>query len=181
ALRRPPIIAPGGGAPNRACSASSSSVAGRSVRWMVKLQPSLSVSALAAARGVAGGAKALAELVGLGSDLAAVTRDPRVVLRLPGFGAAGRDGAGAFRLDELDAAGIGKCLLAGIDDLHGVTMRAGGGELRKRGANLCHGTPEIRDHDDLGQRRRREGWRQARTLGHVMQYCIRQLVQHVAA
>ena len=34
----------------RACSASSSSVAGRSVRWMAKLQPSLSVSALIAAR-----------------------------------------------------------------------------------------------------------------------------------
>ena len=50
ALKRPPIIAPGGGAPNRACSASSSSVAGRSVRWMVKLQPSLSVSALISAR-----------------------------------------------------------------------------------------------------------------------------------
>src|SRR5262249_26860770 len=49
-LRRPLTIAPGGGAPRRACSASSSSVAGRSVRWMVKLQPSLSVSARISAR-----------------------------------------------------------------------------------------------------------------------------------
>ncbi len=48
--RRPLTIAPGGGAPRRACSASKSSVAGRSVRWMVKLQPSLSVSARISAR-----------------------------------------------------------------------------------------------------------------------------------
>ena len=75
--------APGGGAPMRACSASSSSVAGRSVRWMVKLQPSRSVSARISAR----------------------WRATRVaIVRLPGFGAAGRDRAGAFRLDELDAA-----------------------------------------------------------------------------
>src|SRR4029078_8870310 len=84
--------------------------------------------------------EAPAEPVGLGSDLGAVTRDPRVVLRLPGFGAAGGDGAGAVGFDELDAAGIGKGLLGGIDDLHGVTMRAGGGELRKRGANTRTGT-----------------------------------------
>ena len=48
--KRPLTTAPGGGAPSRACSASNSSVAGRSVRWMVKLQPSLSVSARISAR-----------------------------------------------------------------------------------------------------------------------------------
>ena len=110
-VTRPPLAAPGGGAPMRACSASSSSVAGRSVRWMAKLQPSLSVSARISARWL---------------------RDARLVIRLPGLGAAGRDRAAAFRLDELDAAGIREGLLRRIDDLHGVAVRAGRRELRER-------------------------------------------------
>ncbi len=73
--------------------------------------------------------EAPAEPIGLGPDLGPVARNTRVVLGLPGFGAAGGDGTAAFRLDELDAAGLGKGLLSRIDDLHSVTMRAGGGEL----------------------------------------------------
>ncbi len=58
--------------PMRACSASSSSLGGRSVRWMVKLQPSRSVSARIAAR----------------------WRASRVaIVGAPGFGAAGGDAA----------------------------------------------------------------------------------------
>ena len=114
---------PGGGAPMRACSASSSSVAGRSVRWMAKLQPSLSVSARISARWRA-------------------TR--ALVVGLPGLGAAGRDRAAAFRLDELDAAGIREGLLGRIDDLHDVAVRAGRGELRERLAHLRDRAPEVR-------------------------------------
>ena len=61
-----------------------------------------------------------AEPIGLDPDLGAMARHPGFVLLAPGLGAAGRDGAGAFRLEELDAAGIREGLLGRIDDLFGV-------------------------------------------------------------
>src|SRR5215475_4444693 len=60
------------------------------------------------------------EAVGLRTDLVAVACDARLVVGAPGLGAARRYGAGAFRLDELDAARIRKRLLGGIDHLHDV-------------------------------------------------------------
>src|SRR5258705_13716992 len=68
--------------------------------------------------------KAPAELVGVGPDLAAMARHAGIVFGLPGLGPAGCDRFAAFRLDELDAAGIGKRLLSGIDDLHHVAVRS---------------------------------------------------------
>ena len=159
-LKRPLTVVPGGGAPSRACSASSSSVAGRSVRWMVKLQPSRSVSARISAR----------------CRATRVSYSP--------FQASARPAvmrAGAFRLDELDAAGIGKGLLGRIDDLHDMAVGAGRRELRERLAHLRHRAPEIRHHHDLGERRGRKGRRQARPLGHVVHDRVRHLVEHVAA
>src|SRR5690348_11571277 len=47
--------------------------------------------------------EAPAELVGLGADFRAMTRDARLVFMLPGLGAAGGNRARAFGLDELDA------------------------------------------------------------------------------
>ena len=95
-------------APMRECSTSSNSLAGRSVRWTAKLQPSRSVSA---------------------RICRAVARHQALVVVAPGLGAAGGDAAGAFRLDEFDAARIGEAFLGRIDDLHDMAMRAGGGEL----------------------------------------------------
>ena len=83
----------------RSCSLSRSSVAGRSVRWMMKLQPSRSV---------------------FGADFGAVALDARRIIRAPGLGPARRDGAGAFRLDEFDAARIREGFLGRVDDLHDV-------------------------------------------------------------
>src|SRR5215470_7131208 len=44
--------------------------------------------------------------VGLQSDFGAVAFDARRVVLAPGLGTAGRDGAGALRLDEFDAPRI---------------------------------------------------------------------------
>ena len=144
--------------PMRACSASSSSLAGRSVRWMAKLQPSRSVSARMAAR-------------------CRATR--RLVIGAPVLGAAGGDRAAALRLDEFDAAGIGEGLLGRIDDLHQVALRAAGRELRDRRADLVDRAPQVGQHHDLGERRRARsraaGWR-ARSrscmqrLGHAVDH-----------
>src|SRR5262249_57324267 len=61
--------------------------------------------------------EAPSEPVGLGADLGAMALDARLVVGAPGLGAACRHGAGAFRLDELDAARIREGLLGGIDHL----------------------------------------------------------------
>ena len=125
--------------------------------------------------------KAPSQPVGLRPDLGAVARNPRFVIRLPGLGTSDRDLAAAFRLDELDAAGIRKGLFGRIDDLDEVTVCSGHRELCEGGANFRHGAPEVRHDHDLGQPGRRKGRRQARALGHVMDDRIRHLVEHVAA
>ena len=76
--------------------------------------------------------EAPAELGGLGADFVAVAREPRLVVGAPVLGAAGGDLAGAFRLDELDAAGIGEGLFRRIDDLDQMALRAVAGKLRQR-------------------------------------------------
>ena len=119
---RPLTAAPAAGRPCGHAERARARSAGRSVRWMAKLQPSRSVSARISARWRA----MRASIVGA-----------------PGLGAAGGDRAAAFRLDELDAARIGKGLFGGIDDLHHVAMRAGGRELRQRAAQFADRAPEV--------------------------------------
>src|SRR5262249_56184112 len=85
--------------------------------------------------------EAPAELVGFGPDFRAMTRDARLVFSLPGLGAAGGDGACALRLDELDAAGIGKGLFRRIDDLPGMAMDPPCPHLPARAAPLRHPPP----------------------------------------
>ncbi len=108
------------------------------------------------------------ESAGLGADLVAVQREPRGVVLRPALGAARRDHAEALGLDELDAAGIRERLFGGIDHLHHRAMRAGAGQARERGFDLRDRRPEIRQHDDLGERGRHEGRRQAQPVGIVM-------------
>ena len=103
-----------------------------------------------------------AEPVGLSADLVAVAVHTRGVIGAPGFGAARRDAAAAFRLDELDAAPIRECLLGRIDDLHHVAMGAAAGELRDRAAHVADRAPQVGEQHDFGERRGRKIRRQAR-------------------
>ena len=146
--------------PMRACSAISSSLAVRSVRWMVKLQPSL---------------------LGLDADFVAVALQPRLVVGAPVLGAAGGDLAEAFRLGELDAAGIGEGLLGRIDDLNQMALRAIGGKLRQDGADFLDRAPQVGQHHDLRQRRRRKAGRQAQPLGRIVDHGLGHAVDHGAA
>ena len=146
--------------PMRACSASSSSFAGRSVRWMVKLQPSRSVSARISARWRASRA---------------------CVVGAPVLGAAGGDLAGALRLDELDAAGIGEGLFRRIDDLHDMALRAVAGKLRQDRADLLDRAPQVGQHHDLRQRAPARSRRQARALGRIVHDGLGHAVDHGAA
>ena len=97
---------------------------------------SASSSSLAGAVGAVDG-EAPAEPAGLGADLVAVALQPRLVVGAPVLGAAGGDLAGAFRLGELDAAGIGEGLLGRIDDLDEVALRAVG----RKAASGSRGCP----------------------------------------
>src|SRR5689334_18350366 len=74
--------------------------------------------------------KTPAEPVGFGADLGAMALDARLVVGAPGLGAARRDGAGAFWLDEFDASRVGKRLLRRIDHLHHVAIGVARRELR---------------------------------------------------
>src|SRR6185437_16664859 len=67
--------------------------------------------------------------VGFGANLRAMVRHYTLVVVAPCLGAPGGDAAGAFRLDEFDAARIREAFFGRIDDLHHVAMRAGGREL----------------------------------------------------
>ncbi len=146
--------------PMRACSAISSSLAGRSVRWMVKLQPSLAVSARISSR----------------------WRSSRaLVVGAPVLGAAGGDFAEALRLGELDAAGIGEGLFRRIDDLDEMALRAVAGKLRQDRADLLDRAPQVGQHHDLRQRGRRKAGRQARALGRIVDDGFRHAVDHGAA
>ena len=60
-------------------------------------------------------------------------------------------------------------------------MRARAGEPCERRPDLGDRRPEIRQHDDLGQRRRHEGRRQAQPVGTVMQHGLRHPVDDAAA
>src|SRR6202011_2840127 len=82
-------------------------------------------------------AEAPTEPVAFGADFAAMAAHARFVFLAPRFGTARGDRAGAFRLDELDTAGIGEGLLGGIDDLHHVAARAGPRELRDRAQHVA--------------------------------------------
>ena len=126
----------------RACSASSSSLAGRSVRWMVKLQPSRSVSARISAR----------------------WRSSRVcVIVAPGFRAAGGDAARVLPARRI-RRGRNRGRFPRPDRRsapHGPARRS----PDSCAIVLLHvgdRAPEIRQHHDFGQRRGREGRRQAR-------------------
>jgi len=68
-------------------------------------------------------------LVGLAPDRGAVTCDDALIVGAPCLGTAGCHAAGAFRLDELDAAGIRETFFCRIDDLNHMAMSARGGEL----------------------------------------------------
>ena len=70
--------------------------------------------------------------VGLRAQLRAMQGNARFEIIAPGFGASGGDGAGAFRLDELDAAGIGEGFFRRVYDLYDVTVRADRRQLRQR-------------------------------------------------
>jgi hypothetical protein len=110
-----------------------------------------------------------------------VARHHALVVVTPGLGAAGGDAAGAFRLDELDAARIREAFLGGIHDLNDVTMGAAAGELRECALHVADRAPQIGEHHDLRQRRGRESRRQAGAFGAVMQDRFRHLLDHVAA
>src|SRR2546430_1411261 len=69
------------------------------------------------ARGTVGAVngKSPAQAIGFLADRGAVVVETPLVIRTPGLGTAGRDGAGSLRLDELDAAGVRESLLGQID------------------------------------------------------------------
>src|SRR5437660_178962 len=58
--------------------------------------------------------EAPAKPAGLGTDIGAVAVDAQRVFGAPALGTAGRNGAAALRLDELDASGVRKSLLRRI-------------------------------------------------------------------
>src|SRR5438093_821135 len=84
-----------------------------------------------------------AEAIGFLADRCAMAVEAPLVVRAPGLGTAGRDGARPLRLDELDPAGVRERLLRRIDDLDHVTMGAGGGELRDCPAHLRDRAPQV--------------------------------------
>src|SRR6266851_4868267 len=90
------------------------------------------------ARGTLGAVngKGPAQAVGFLADRRAMGFETPLVIRPPGFGAAGRDRPGSLGFDELDTAGVRERLLRRIDDLDHVTMRTGGGELGDGAADL---------------------------------------------
>ena len=83
-------------------------------------------------------------------------RHARDVVAGPTFGAARRDDAGAFGLDKFDAARIRESFFGRVDDLNQRAMRARCGQSDQHASDLRHRRPEIRQHDDFGQRRRDE-------------------------
>src|SRR5207344_2965096 len=60
-----------------------------------------------------------------GANCGAMTPNDRLIVIPPGLSTAGSDAAGAFGLNEFDAAGIRKAFFGGIDDLDDMAMRAG--------------------------------------------------------
>ena len=88
----------------------------------------------------------------------------------------------AFRLEELDAAGIGEGLFRRIDDLHAHgPARALPESWRAFCGTSAIGLQQIGQHHDFRERRGREGRRQARALAGVVDHGLRHPVDDVAA
>src|SRR5260370_30463910 len=81
------------------------------------------------ARGTVGAVngKSPAQAIGFLADRDAMVVETPLVIRTPSLGAAGRDGAGSLRVDELDAGGDRERLLRRIDDTDHATHPTAGG------------------------------------------------------
>src|SRR5215471_242334 len=124
--------------------------------------------------------EAPAEPIGLGADFGSVARNSRYVILAPVLGSAGRDGAGPFRFNEFDAPRVRKGLLCGIDDLHHVTERSGCRQPGERRLDLGERAPQVGQHDELGEWRRRKSDRQAVSRSRIMNHGLGDLLDHVA-
>jgi hypothetical protein len=61
-----------------------------------------------------------------GADGCPMTLDDALIIVAPRFSAPGSNAAGAFRLYKLDTAGVRKAFFSRINDLHDMSVRAGG-------------------------------------------------------
>jgi hypothetical protein len=93
-----------------------------------------------------------AEAIGFQPDFGTVPLDACGIVLAPGLGPAGGDAAGAFRLDELDAAGLGEGLFDRVHDLHHVALGAARGQLRDRVVDLGDRAPQVGEDDDFCER-----------------------------
>src|SRR6476646_9498888 len=110
--------------------------------------------------------EAPAAQIRFGADRCPVTLDDALIIVAPRFSAAGSNAAGAFRLYKLDTAGIRKAFFSRINDLHDVSVRAGGRKLGDCVPHLANGGPQVRQHHDFGYGDgTNDGGRLARSVG----------------
>ena len=74
--------------------------------------------------------EAPAAQIGFRTDFGPMSCDDALIVVAPRLGAAGRNAACSFGLDEFNAAGIGKGFFRRIDDLYNMTVGARRRELR---------------------------------------------------